>query len=193
MGGSFPPWSIFTCTQFILTHLFWVRLIPQQNTSVIWILHSEFIRHSECTLSGAQATVQCQSTVSNKLYLFWFQVINHPNKTVSSVNYYIKFYIPRNHYVGQGWKNKHIFFVLVLFAFSISKIFHVLVLFLFENKNMFANNMRVISSLVWPKMGQSCLTVSLSELVRESLVQASINDWSRSPPPQGCTIELSKT
>ena len=34
-------------------------------------------------------------------------------------------------------------------------------------------------------MGQSCLTVSLSDLVRESLVQASINDWSRSPPPQG--------
>ena len=42
------------------------------------------------------------------------------------------------------------FFVLVLFLVSISKIFHVLVLFFFENKNMFRNNLRVLSSLVTP-------------------------------------------
>ena len=44
------------------------------------------------------------------------------------------------------------FFVLVLFLFSISKIFYVLVLFLFANKNkfanMFSNNLRVLSSLL---------------------------------------------
>ena len=38
-------------------------------------------------------------------------------------------------YTHQGWKNTHIYFVLVLFSFSVFEIFFVLVLFLFETSN----------------------------------------------------------